>query len=285
MEGLAPGEGPSADEEAAAALAARAVAVPRCNGFDDGRFPSGVFVYSLRTSNPVAGSVDPPVEERLVLRGVAAFCIDGDTLIGSALVCELARTRVPEQDGTCSSLVPTIRLLAGLPPANLVGERAPNDPEGLFLVEYAQPWGLAPGAAAPPEATEGPDAAASPIDGEAAAPSGVLDTDGDGAPGVTLHPNVSPQRTVHAVRTFDARITLGGSEGQAAFGLAAVRTEEVVLGGYASGSFAGRVRADSTEADALFVQVEDANRDGAVTCLEGARAFGALPPLLADKCE
>ena len=120
--------------------------------------------------------------------------------------------------------------------------------------------------------------------GQAAAPSGVLDTDGDGAPSVTLHPNVSPQRMVHAVRTFDAQVTPGGSEGKAAFGFAAVRAEEVVLGGYASGSVAGRVRADSTEADPLCVPVDDTNRDDAVTFFAG-RAFGALPPLLADTCE
>lgn len=89
---------------------------------------------------------------------------------------------------------------------------------------------------------------------------------------------------VHAVRTFDAQVTPGGSEGKAAFGLAAVRAEEVVLGGYASGSVAGRVRADSTEANPLCVPVDDTNRDDAVTFFAG-RALGALPPLLADTCE
>jgi hypothetical protein len=285
VEALAPGAEASAEEAAAATLAARGLALPRCNGFDDGRFPSGLFVYSVRTSNAVSGSVDPPTEERIVLRGIAAYCIDGDTLTGSAIVCELARTRLPEPDGTCSSLVPSLALLAGLPAANLVGERAPNDPEGRVELVYDQPWGLEPGAPVPPEPSGESESAESPIDGAGPPPTGLVDADGDGDPGVTLHPNVSADRTVFAARSFEARMTLSGGDLGFAQGVANVRTQEVVLGGYASASFVGRVRADSTEADAHFVSVLDPNRDGVLTCLEGVRSFGELPPLLADACE
>lgn len=285
VEALAPGAEASAEEAAAATLSARGIAEPRCNGFDDGRFPSGLFVYSVRTSNAVSGSVDPPTEERIVLRGIAAFCIDGDTVTGSAIVCELARTRLPEPDGTCSSLVPSLALLAGLPAANLAGERAPNDPEGLVQLVYSQSWGLEPGAPVPPEPKAGEEPAVSPIDGEGPLPTGLVDTDADGDPGVTLHPNVSTDRTVFAARSFEARITLGGGDQGVALGPANVRTQEVVLGGYSSAPFVGRVRADSTEADAHFVSVLDPNRDGVLTCLEGVRRFNALPQLLADACE
>jgi len=277
MQGLAPlSQDEAAEAQAMQRLSQRGLSAPRCLGFDDGRAPTGLFVFALRASNPVAQATAPTVEERVVLQGVARLCIDNDTLSGDAVVCSLARTRLPEADGACSTLLPSVALLAAAPALTIQGSRAPNDPEGRFDATLTLDWGSVPGTALPAPWAQASDAG--PMDSAADAP----DLDGDGAPGVTLRPDGDATRPVQAARRLTATMTLAPTQGGLLAGAAIVETAEVVLGGDAAAAFIGRLYAPSTNADATFAPLDP--RVGALTCGGATDAWAALPPLLADDC-
>ncbi len=277
MPGLAPlSPDEAAETQAMQRLSQRGLSAPRCLGFDDGRTPTGLFVFALRASNPVAQATAPTVEERVVLQGVARLCIDNDTLSGDAVVCSLARTRLPEADGACSTLLPSVALLAAAPALTIQGSRAPNDPEGGFDATLTLDWGSVPGAALPAPWAGAGDAG--PMD----TPNEALDLDDDGAPGVTLRPDGDATRPVQAARRLTARMALAPISGGQLAGPAVVETDEVVLGGDAAAAFAGRSYAASTSADVAFVPL--APRVTGLTCGDATDAWAALPPLLADAC-
>lgn len=276
LQGLVP-QSPEAAAEAQAMqrLSQRGLSAPRCAGFDDGRTPTGLFVFALRASNPVVQAGAWTMEERIVLQGVARLCVDNDTLSGDAVVCSLARTRLPEADGACSALVPSVALLADAPALSIVGARAPNDPEGRFDATLILDWGSAPGAPLPAPQSAESDAGPTATDD---AP----DLDADGAPGITLRPDGDATRPVHAARRLAATMTLAPTPQGHLGGPAGVDTAEVVVGGDAAAAFLGRAYAPSTSADITFVPL-DPRIDG-LTCGGATGAWAGLPPLLADAC-
>ncbi len=272
----------SDEQKALDTLGGRSLALPDCRGAADLADLGSVFVFSLDTPTEVSGSVPGKQTERLVRQGVAAVCMDGQGAVAQLLTCALVRTPVEDESGDCAALLPSVKLLAGQPFATMSGGLDPVEPEStLVLNGFDERWGLAGDATTLPEEL--------PEDPEMAA--GVVDADDDGDPGVTLKGDGEVPTTIWAVRRTQANLVLQDAGRGRLEGVALAETEERVLGGPAGRAIAGRVYAGG-RGEVTFVRVDglagtpraDADRNGVVTCAEGAQYFGSLPSLPTTRC-
>jgi hypothetical protein len=278
--------GPAAgtdEQKALDTLASRSLALPDCRGAADLADLGSVFVFSLDTPAEVSGSVPGTQTERVVRQGVAALCLDGQGAVAQLLTCALVRTPVEDASGDCAALLPSVKLLAGLPAAMMTGGLDPAEPEStLVLSGFDERWGLAGDATTlPDELPEDPTMAA-----------GVVDADEDGDPGVTLKGDGEVPTSAWAVRRTQANVVLRDAGRGRIEGVSIAETAERVLGGPAGRAVSGRTYT-SARGEVTFVRVDglagtpraDADRNGVVTCAEGARYFGRLPGLPTTRCD
>ena len=273
----------SDEQKALDTLASRSLPLPDCRGAADLADLGSVFVFSLDTPAEVSGSVPGTQTERVVRQGVAALCMDGQGAVAQLLTCALVRTPLEDESGDCAALLPSVKLLAKLPAAVMLGGLDPAEPESTLVLQgFYERWGLTADATTlPEELPEDPTMAA-----------GVEDADEDGDPGVTLKGDGEVPTTVWAVRRTQADLVLRDAGRGRLTGKTRAQTDERVLGGPASRAVAGRVYADA-RGDVTFVRVDglagtpraDADRNGVVTCAEGAQYFGRLPTLPTTRCE
>lgn len=271
------------EQRALDTLASRSLALPDCRGAADLSDVGSVFVFSLDTPAEVSGGVPGTQTERVVRQGVAAVCMDGQGAVAQMLTCALVRTPVEDESGDCAALLPSVKLLAGLPPALLTGGLDPAEPESTLVLQgFDERWGLAADATTlPEELPEDPGMA-----------PGVVDADEDGDPGVTLKGDGEVPTTAWAVRRTQANLVLRDAGRGRLAGTARAETDERVLGGPAGRALSGRVYAGA-RGDVTFVRVDglagtpraDADRNGVVTCAEGAQYFGRLPSLPTTRCD
>ena len=274
---------PGSDERAALdTLAQRSLPLPDCRGADDLAELGQVFVFSLDTASLVDGNLSGPQPEHVVRQGVAALCMDGQGAVAQFLTCALVRTPVEDPSGDCAALLPSVAVLAGLPPAFLTGGLDPAEPESTLVLQgFDERWGLSS------EQVELP--AVAPEDPTTLA--GLVDADDDGDPGVTLSGDGEVPTQIWAVRRTQANLVLRDAGGGVLRGISIAATQELVLGGPAARAVGSRTYTDA-RADVTLVRTDglggspraDANRDGVITCAEGSKYFGRLPALPTSRC-
>lgn len=259
----------------------RALALETCRGFDGTPELSGAWIFAFETAATVGGTLPEAQPEVVTRYGVATVCQDGTQVAMTLLVCNLAQTPVFDESRTCAAQLPSTELLARLPAVRVYGTLGDAGPEATLVVEgWSERWGLADGAAPPPE-----PAGVEPVVGDA-----LVDQDEDGEPGVTLRGDSSVPTIAWAARLTEAGFALT-TDGRAMVGTTRSSTAETIVGGPASRLLRGRTRRPR-EGGAVFLRADgrfgtprlDANQDGAVSCREMLALAEALPAPAAAPC-
>jgi len=265
-------------------MSQRGLELAPCRGAGGVLALSGAWAFRFETVSAVTGGGQSSQVEAVTRFGIAQLCQDGLEVEGQLLVCTLAQSALLDAGGDCAAMVPGGELLESLPATLIAGALDLDAPGGqLELGPWVESWALEPGAPVPAE----------PTDDATVDAGGVIDTDDDGRPGVTLISTSESAAEAWAAQRTAATFSLLWDDFRTLRGKTRSETALTILGGPAAPELRGRERVPG-EGEALLVRIDgrfgspnfDADGDGVIRCAEvGSLIGGELPAPRAVGCD